>query len=49
MRLRFRFLHQAGGRYYWESQRVPGDSRVVLISCPVEWFWGREAVFDAGK
>lgn len=39
MRPRYRFSHQAGGRYYWWGPPLPNDSRSELISCPVEWFW----------
>lgn len=38
-RRRYRFSHQAGGRYYWYSEK-PVDSRYELVSCPVGWFWG---------
>jgi hypothetical protein len=36
---RYRFLQRAGDRYYWQSNPIPGDSRVEQISCRVEWFW----------
>lgn len=26
--------------YFWEA-RVPGDSRVDQVSCPVDWFWSK--------
>lgn len=39
-RTRYRFLHRGDdGRYYWESDRIPGDSRVELVSCDVTYFW----------
>ena len=44
--MRYRFLHQAGGRYYWESVRPvsPGDSRHEQVSCDVGLFWGQRPV-----
>lgn len=42
MKLRYRFSHRgADNRYYWYSNRLPGDSRSELVSCDVDWFWGR--------
>lgn len=42
MRVRYRFLGQNGGRYYWESALplAPGESRHELVSCDVGVFWG---------
>jgi len=43
MKTRYRFTHQAGGAYYWESV-LPvalGDSRHERISCRADWFWGK--------
>ena len=37
-RERYRFMGRWGGRYHW-YRRVPGDSRIVEVSCPVAWFW----------
>jgi hypothetical protein len=39
---RYRFLYRVHGYYYWESVLpLPGDSRHVQYSCPVDWFWGK--------
>ena len=38
-RRRYRFMHQAGGRYYWECVNRGRDSRTEFMSCGVEWFW----------
>ena len=41
MKMTYRFSHRAEGRYYWYSQRIPGDSRVEMVSANVDWFWGK--------
>lgn len=39
--MRYRFLHQAEGRYFWQSVLpLPNDIRHELVSCAVSWFWG---------
>lgn len=45
---KYRFLHETGGRYYWDC-RVPGNTTVVeIVSCDRNWFWNRhaEAAFE---
>lgn len=36
---RYRFSHQANGRYYWIGPRVPGSALEEHVSCSVTWFW----------
>lgn len=40
-RMRYHFSHRSddGKTYYWESEHIPGDSRVEQVRCNVEWFW----------
>jgi hypothetical protein len=46
-RVRYRFLHQSGGRYYWESVLpvAPSESRHTLVWCDVNWFWGKQGTW----
>lgn len=45
MRVRFRFLHTAGGVMYWESVLpiAGGESRYEQVWCSADWFWGRKS------
>lgn len=44
MRTKYRFIGRHDGRYFWEAAvraDLGIDVRRELISCPVDWFWGR--------
>jgi hypothetical protein len=40
--MKYKFLYRSddGKAYYWYASRGPDDSRVEVIRCGVEWFWG---------
>lgn len=36
---KYRFSHQANGRYYWVGPGIPGTVTEEQVSCSVAWFW----------
>ena len=40
-KIRYRFTHQACGRYFWEAVLYKDGQTVVTerVSCFVTWFW----------
>ncbi|QNN52492.1 hypothetical protein [Nocardioides mesophilus] len=37
--MKYRFKGHWADRLWWESGRIPGDSRVEQVSCDAHWFY----------
>jgi hypothetical protein len=41
-RVPYKFSHRAGDTYYWRRRATGfGSSYEEVISCNVDWFWGK--------